>query len=176
LLVLRFLALLARVERPEAVLAITFTRKAAAEMRRRIVDALVDASTRAAPPENAFERERYEYARAALARDAACSWGLLASPSRLQVFTIDGFCSRIVGGTPLLSRLGSTPEVTDEANPLYREAVRRALSPGGRALPRSPCAAAPRSAATMHGLRWAATIGSVRSSNVQARGNRPRRC
>jgi len=134
LLVLRFLALLVRVERPEAVLAITFTRKAAAEMRRRIVDALLEAKTQSEPPPEAFERERFELAAAVLAHDAALGWRLLDSPSRLQVFTIDGFCSRVVAGTPLLSRLGSTPGVVDDASMLYREAVRRTLSPSGRAL------------------------------------------
>ncbi|MFN2425019.1 MAG: UvrD-helicase domain-containing protein, partial [Candidatus Binatia bacterium] len=87
LLVLRFLALLARVERPESVLAITFTRKAAGEMRRRIVEALIDARARTEPPERDFERETYELARAALARDASLGWHVLESPSRLQVFT-----------------------------------------------------------------------------------------
>jgi len=130
LLVRRFLSLLAVAERPESVLAITFTRKAAGEMRERILAALRSAAAQPRPDEP-YGRDRHDLAQAVLARAAQKNWHLLDSPARLQVFTIDGLCSRIVGSMPLMSRLGGTPRVVEDASPMMREAVRRTLRRAG---------------------------------------------
>ena len=82
LLTRRFLALLATVDEPEAILAITFTRKAAAEMRDRIVGAL--RAVRAPDPQRPLHPRTLELARAALEADAARDWQLLARPGRLR--------------------------------------------------------------------------------------------
>src|SRR5436190_8693550 len=74
LLIQRYLALLARVERPEAIVAMTFTRKAAGEIRERIITALREAE---APLRSEPSRERtLQLARAVLQRDAALGWDL----------------------------------------------------------------------------------------------------
>ncbi|HYB99436.1 MAG TPA: UvrD-helicase domain-containing protein [Candidatus Limnocylindrales bacterium] len=124
LLVQRFLALLATVERPEAILAITFTRKAAAEMRERILEALRGAE-RGDPPRGPSDAQRLQLARAAL--EHGRRWKLAENPSRLQVYTIDSLCARLAASMPLLSRLGGVPETVEDATPLYREAARRCL-------------------------------------------------
>lgn len=117
-LLLRFLNCLLSAPTPEAVVAITFTRKAAAEVRERILDALTIQEGDGSP---------YGDTLAALAsqvreRDQQQGWGLLHNPSRLRISTFDSFCARIARRLPLLSGLGQI-QTTDDADALYREAI-----------------------------------------------------
>src|SRR5581483_9622874 len=73
LLIQRYLTLLPRVDPPEAVLAITFTRNAAGEMRRRVWAAL-RAEAREPRPEIQHEALTWTLARAVLEADRAGQW------------------------------------------------------------------------------------------------------
>ncbi|MBI2802671.1 MAG: UvrD-helicase domain-containing protein [Gammaproteobacteria bacterium] len=125
LLTQRILVLLARVSAPEEVVAITFTRKAAAEMRGRVLDALILAGL---PDDPDPHRHALQVlARAVLALDARLNWQLRDNPARLRIQTIDALTAGIVRRLPLLSGLGSATAVRDDASALYRWAARRAL-------------------------------------------------
>ncbi len=129
LLIQRYLALLSTVDRPEQVLAMTFTRKAAAEMRERIVDALraAEAGLPLAATSDHHAKTRV-LATAALARDRALGWDLVAHPARLAIYTIDAFCASLVRQAPIATGLGSLPSFEEHAEHLYRQAAREALA------------------------------------------------
>jgi len=124
LLTQRFLALLAVVERPEALLAITFTRKAAAEMRNRILDALRHCHDPAAD----LRAETRALAQRALATDVRHGWALRDNPSRLRVLTIDALNQSLAHRLPVLSGLGAGLEVDEDSRGLYELAAERLLS------------------------------------------------
>jgi len=131
----RFLRLLATVEDPGQILAITFTRKAAAEMRERIFAALREAAAGKTADEP-HQRRTLELARAAIAQDARLDWQLSAHPARLQIHTIDALCASLVRQAPLASRLGAAPHFEERAAAFYRSAaeqVLRSAAPDDRA-------------------------------------------
>ncbi|MDO9024583.1 UvrD-helicase domain-containing protein [Zwartia sp.] len=122
----RILALLATVNRPEEIVAITFTRKAAAEMQERVLEKLRRARD-ATPPLTAHALQSWMLARAALSRDQMLGWELLQHPARLSIRTIDAFCSALVRSMPWLSSMGGVPKAVDDPRALYVEAARRTL-------------------------------------------------
>jgi len=126
LLTHRFLKLLARVDDPEEVLAITFTRAATAEMRVRILRKLEEA--RDNPRRHSGDDAMLLSARAALEHAEARGWNLLEQPQRLNIQTIDSLCMSIAHEQPLLARMGGHLQPQDDARPLYHEAARRTLS------------------------------------------------
>ena len=122
LLTRRLLKLLAEVDEPEQILAITFTLAATAEMRERVLTRLHQAR------DTTESSEEINLARAALENDARRGWNLLQQPERLNIRTIDAVCLDIAHQTPLLSRLGGSLSPTDKPQPLYTLAARRTLS------------------------------------------------
>jgi ATP-dependent exoDNAse (exonuclease V) beta subunit len=111
LLTERFLTLLAEVDDPGQVVAITFTNAAAAEMRNRVLDEL-----RNPDPTPIAVR--------ALARSNTLDWKLLDLPAQLRISTIDGFCRELALQQPLLSGLGGGLNIAEQPEDLYRLAAR----------------------------------------------------
>ena len=130
LLVRRYLRLLAIVDAPEEIVAITFTRKAAAEMRSRIIEALKTGEPGGADngsEEDAVAKARSRLAAQALARDREFNWQLAQNPARMRIQTIDSFCAGLTQQMPLLSQLAGQPEIIEDAEELYREAAHNTL-------------------------------------------------
>ncbi len=126
LLTRRFLRLLAEVEDPAEIVAITFTKAAAAEMRHRILSKLEQASLQSDPADgDEFSMETL--AHRALLHSQALGWNLLDQPAQLRISTIDSFCRDIALQQPLLSGLGDGLDIYEHADELYRRAARQTL-------------------------------------------------
>ena len=125
LLARRFLRLLAEVDEPGQVVAITFTNAAAAEMRNRILDELSKAAANPASYDDEFSMEAL--ARRALEHSQVLDWKLIDQPAQLRILTIDSFCRELALQQPLLSGLGGGLNIGEQPEELYRRAAREAL-------------------------------------------------
>ncbi|MDB6096787.1 MAG: hypothetical protein JWM09_1065 [Francisellaceae bacterium] len=127
LLIQRFLALLLTADKePEECLAITFTKKAAQEMRDRILASLRDAEA-SIPINNPYEHETRQLANSLLKKDQNLQWNLLDNPNRLKIQTVDALCASLTRQMPIISQFGAFPEVLENTYPLYEKAARSFL-------------------------------------------------
>ncbi|MGC8517343.1 MAG: UvrD-helicase domain-containing protein [Steroidobacteraceae bacterium] len=118
----RLLRLLAEVDDPQEILAITFTRRAAAEMRERMYRALHGQCGSGA----LGERLR-SLAAAVLERSSARGWRLEVDPSRLRILTIDAFNLSLANRLPLAARAGGPLTLGERPHALYALAARQTL-------------------------------------------------
>ena len=125
LLTQRYLRLLSRVHEPETIVALTFTRKAAREMRERITHALTQAAAFIHTP--SVPKKTLHYAQLALRHSKQRGWQLLEIPSRLRITTIDALCQRIANAIPLHDQQTPYAKLTDSPDTLYRQAAEACL-------------------------------------------------
>ena len=139
LLIQRYLALLATVELPEQIIAITFTRKAAAQMRDRVLAALTSAA-RDERPAQPHQLTTFQLARRVLARDRQRGWSMTEQPARLKIDTLDALNVWLAQRLPVSSGGIGAARIVEDASGLYVSAGRRLMqrlgdgSPGTRAL------------------------------------------
>ena len=129
LLIQRLLTVLATADSPSEVLAITFTNKAAGEMRERLHSALLSAMAPEAPDSSPLATRRRALALCVLERDRALRWRLLEGLNGVMIDTFDAFCARITASAPVLSVAASSAlaSVSESVGSLYRQAAQDAL-------------------------------------------------
>ncbi len=115
LLVHRFAELLAGVEAPEQALAITFTRKAAAEMRTRMLDLMSEP----------LDEKEQKLADGIRKQDEKQGWRLAQNPARLKIQTIDSLAATLARRLPFDEAPGA--DVAEDPSTLYEAAARRTL-------------------------------------------------
>ncbi len=111
-LVKRYLTLLGRASSVDSIVALTFTNKAAEEMRGRVFSALRCAAS-GAKGRDENEEELFSIARAALANEKIPKEELV-SPGAFRISTFHGFCSEILRSYPLEAEVTPGFTVLDE--------------------------------------------------------------
>lgn len=95
LLAKRYLKLLSVCNNPENILVITFTKKATAEIKERIIQSL-----EMSKPSSEYKQQTFELAQQVIKRSDELGWNILQNYQRLNILTIDGLCNKIVNNYP----------------------------------------------------------------------------
>lgn len=125
LLVSRLLRLLLAGAKPQEILAITFTRKAAEEMRERLMEVLAklaQADDVAIMSELMLRGLDADAATAAIPRARGLQAQVLASPVRVAIDTFHGWFGSLVRGAPLVAGLMPGATLREDAGRMQREA------------------------------------------------------
>ena len=155
LLASRYLRLLAAVDAPERILALTFTRRAAQEMRQRVLDAL--SAARGAECPQHMNPKTWNLAVAARRHLAALNLDIESQPSRLRIETIDAFNAWLANQLPVAAGAGASLRVLTDVRPSYEEAARRALAHEGR----DPFSAAVDRVLALDDQRWRQLVALI---------------
>ena len=120
LLTQRFLKLLSHSNSPEEILAVTFTNKAASEMKKRIIGYL-DGSLKPKiyRTENLVREVITEFQTRNLDLDEVIN--------NLNIMTIDTLNNRIVKSMPLFSKYGFNSHIEMDPNPIYKKTIQETL-------------------------------------------------
>ena len=127
LLTQRYLKLLSISEEPENILAMTFTNKAADELKYRVIRSLERSKTSA--PKTSHKKLTWGLANQALKRSKQRGWDIFSNPSRIKIGTIDSLSSLIVSRYPTIENL-MPPRIMAkpyEYEYLYQKAAEKTL-------------------------------------------------
>ena len=127
LLTLRVLGLLSVCDTPEEILCITFTRKAAQEMKERIITALEQAEglskNEIESIADPHQQQLLFLAKTACENSRSRHWNLLSTPHRLKIQTIDSFCGSLVQQMPMMSAVGGKAQLLEDPSVAYDQAA-----------------------------------------------------
>lgn len=120
LLTQRFIKLLAHVNSPREILAVTFTNKAAAEMKSRITNYLQNKTT----PKNDTTKKLIDLLNKEIAKRGITVDEVI---SEFNILTIDALNQQIINSTPLLTQYGYQSSIIEDPSPIHSEIIKKVI-------------------------------------------------